>query len=187
MEQSPSRETNSSSAGQEVTRILWNPKVHQHVHNSPPLVPTLGQMNPAHAPLSYLLKTHFNIILPSTPRSYCQTYFIKPTKVYHCEVQTKFYAHELVQPPVQHVPGSFPGVMRPGREVEHSPPPSAVVRNMWSYASTPPMCLRRVERDKSNLCLELVLPLLSHHFNDVSVILKNTFFGLLDLPLFLTR
>jgi hypothetical protein len=34
--------------------------------------------------------------------------------------------------------GSFPGVKRPGREVDHSPPSSAEVKNTWSYISTPP-------------------------------------------------
>jgi hypothetical protein len=31
-----------------------------------------------------------------------------------------------------------PGVKRPGREAEHSPPTSAEVKIMWSYKSTPP-------------------------------------------------
>jgi hypothetical protein len=37
--------------------------------------------------------------------------------------------------------GSFPGgggVKRPGREADHSPPASAEVKKMWTYASTPP-------------------------------------------------
>jgi hypothetical protein len=34
--------------------------------------------------------------------------------------------------------GLFPGVKRPGREAEHSPPASAEVKKMWIYASTPP-------------------------------------------------
>jgi hypothetical protein len=34
--------------------------------------------------------------------------------------------------------GSFPGVKRQGREAEHSPPPSAEVKKMWIYTSTPP-------------------------------------------------
>jgi hypothetical protein len=32
--------------------------------------------------------------------------------------------------------GSFPGVKRPGREADHSPPSSAEVKNVWSYIST---------------------------------------------------
>jgi len=41
-------------------------------------------------------------------------------------------------PPIQWVPGAlFPGVKRPGHEADHSPPPSAKVKNAWSYTSTP--------------------------------------------------
>jgi hypothetical protein len=43
------------------------------------------------------------------------------------------------QPPIQWVTGgSFPGVKRPGREADHSPPTSAEVKKMWIYTSTPP-------------------------------------------------
>jgi hypothetical protein len=35
--------------------------------------------------------------------------------------------------------GSFPGVKRQGRGADHSPPPSAEVKNEWSYTSTPPL------------------------------------------------
>jgi hypothetical protein len=31
-----------------------------------------------------------------------------------------------------------PGVKRPRREADHSPPSSAEVKNAWSYTSTPP-------------------------------------------------
>jgi hypothetical protein len=42
------------------------------------------------------------------------------------------------QPPIQWVPGALsPGVKRPGREVEHSPPSSAEIKRMWIYTSTP--------------------------------------------------
>jgi hypothetical protein len=33
---------------------------------------------------------------------------------------------------------SFPGVKRPGRKADHSPPTNAEVKKMWIYTSTPP-------------------------------------------------
>jgi hypothetical protein len=42
------------------------------------------------------------------------------------------------QHPIQWVPGVlFLGVKRPGREVDHSPPYSAEVKNAWKYTSIP--------------------------------------------------
>jgi hypothetical protein len=34
---------------------------------------------------------------------------------------------------------SYPGEKRPGHEADHSPPPSAEVKNVWSYTSIPPV------------------------------------------------
>jgi hypothetical protein len=65
MEQSPSRKANRFSASQEISRILWNPKVYR-IQNYPPPVSILSQINPVHALTSHI---HLNIILPSIPGS----------------------------------------------------------------------------------------------------------------------
>jgi hypothetical protein len=49
------------------------------------------------------------------------------------------------QPPIQWAPGTLSvGVKRPVREADHSPPPSAEVKNACSCTSTPPIRLNGV-------------------------------------------
>jgi hypothetical protein len=59
MEQSPSQVAKSHSASQEITLLLWNPRVHYHIHNSPPQVAILSQMNQ----FQTFPKIHSNIIV----------------------------------------------------------------------------------------------------------------------------
>jgi hypothetical protein len=51
----------SYSASQENSLLLWNPKVHYRVHNSPSLVPILSQTHPVNTFQPYFPKIHFNV------------------------------------------------------------------------------------------------------------------------------
>jgi hypothetical protein len=65
IQNSPSGEANRFAASQKIPRILWNPKVHYHIHRClPPVYP-----EPVQTPTSHFLKIHLNIILPSMPGS----------------------------------------------------------------------------------------------------------------------
>jgi len=47
--------------------------------------------------------------------------------------------------PVQWVSGALSlGVKWPGREADHSPPSSAKVKDVWSYTSTPQICIHGI-------------------------------------------
>jgi len=50
MQQNPSWEANRFPAGQKIPRIVWSPKVHYRIHNSPQSVHILSQINSVHIP-----------------------------------------------------------------------------------------------------------------------------------------
>jgi len=69
MEQGPSTEAKIHSASPETSHILWNPKIHYCVHESPPLFPTLSQLHPVHKLSPYFSKFHCSTVFTSTLES----------------------------------------------------------------------------------------------------------------------
>jgi hypothetical protein len=62
--------------------------------------------------------------------------------VYFYKISAHFAGLGSTQSPIQLVPRAIsPGVKRPERQADHSPPASAEVKKMWIYTSTPPYAL----------------------------------------------
>ena len=71
MQHGPSWEANWFSASQEISQILWNPKVNYRIHKCLPLVPILSQPDQVHTPHPtswrsiLILSSHLRLGLPS--------------------------------------------------------------------------------------------------------------------------
>jgi len=73
---------------------FWISKVHYCIHKHPPLVHVLSYINPVHASPSHLLKIHFNIVLPSLPRSPKWPLSLSsPTKILYAHVHMSNPSH----------------------------------------------------------------------------------------------
>jgi uncharacterized membrane protein len=70
MKKSPSWKADSHSDGKEICRPEWNPKFHYRVYKCPPLDLVVSLLIPVHTLTFCFFKTQFNIILPSTTRSF---------------------------------------------------------------------------------------------------------------------
>jgi hypothetical protein len=111
---SPSWEANRFPITQEIPRILWNPKVHYRIYNSPPPVPILSQINPVHAPDHTSWRSI--LILPSHLR------MALPSGLFPSGFPTKTLYAPLCSPPLratcsaQHIPYSISTNIRPSAE-----------------------------------------------------------------------
>jgi hypothetical protein len=63
MEMSPSQEAASYADAQKLPSILWSPKIHYHVHKSPPLVQSIPP-NPISTKHILIFSTHLCLVLP---------------------------------------------------------------------------------------------------------------------------
>jgi hypothetical protein len=75
------------SANKEILCLLWNSKVHYRVDSSVPPVHILSWTHPVHNLPPCLRKIHFNVILPSIPRS------SNPVQVFQPKLCTHFSLH----------------------------------------------------------------------------------------------
>jgi hypothetical protein len=66
MELSFSWNSNRFTTHQEITCIVWRPKIHNLVHKVPLLFPVLSWISPVHAIPTELFKIHLSIIILST-------------------------------------------------------------------------------------------------------------------------
>jgi hypothetical protein len=119
--------------------VLWNPKVHYRVHNSPRLFPTLSQKTPVHTHTPYLFKFCLKIIRAVIAQSVQRWATGWTIGVLGFDSQRGLgififttasrTALGTTQPPIQWVPGALSlEVKQPGFEADHSPPSSAEVK-----------------------------------------------------------
>ena len=126
------------------------PKGHYCVHYNFPPVSILQHFNPVHNLSSHfktilILSFHLNLHLPSGHAPQCHAcYMPLPTScsLFHHPNNSLWREQIMKCPdwptgPTQPPGASSPEVKQLGHEAYHSCPSSAMIRNAWSYTSTP--------------------------------------------------
>jgi hypothetical protein len=83
-------------SGQRISRTIWKPVIHNHVHNKPLIFSILTQVNSVKVPASYLLETLPIITLPSKLVFFKQLFpFGLPINLLHAyrEVRLNLFHH----------------------------------------------------------------------------------------------
>jgi hypothetical protein len=96
MQHIPSRDTNRFSDSEEIPRILWNPKVHSPMQNSPIPVPVSSQINEVY--VAYLTSRRPISILSFHPRlCLISGLFLSgfPTKILHPPLLSPYLLYPL--------------------------------------------------------------------------------------------
>jgi hypothetical protein len=106
MDQRPSWEADTCSAGQWVPSILWKPKVRYCVHKSPPLEPIPRQMNRFHTLIELIsiliLSSHLG---PDFPNGLFPSDF--PTSILNLVTPHTFHMPRPFRPPLSNYPDNI--------------------------------------------------------------------------------
>jgi hypothetical protein len=167
MGHSPS-EANSHSANQKLSSFLRYPKIHYNIYKCPSAVAILNQWISIHPYFHFFERPSETLLCQRITSNlywikFCLFFLFLPWQRSRYSdwlraeglsgrssspgsVKNFLFSMSsgpalgLIKPPIQWVRGGAlsPGVKRPGRESDHSPPPSAAVKKMWIYTSIPP-------------------------------------------------